>query len=190
MSRCGWSAWAPDSELNTRATQVAALSPIQLPLSRTMQFRESNLETIQLVNGPTDFDGVLTDDGRRRGRPVVELRLGKRPRAAAGKSRRGHRRGRGHAAPRAGQPIRCSRSKPSWCRSRWPPRAGSGCPMTGCASSSSPVPTSARCCPSCAWSAARRRWAASSRATSCSPSTTRWSRASARWSSRWPTSPK
>ena len=38
-----------------------SLSPIQLPLSRTMQFRESNLETIQLVNGPTDFDGVLTD---------------------------------------------------------------------------------------------------------------------------------
>jgi membrane-associated protease RseP (regulator of RpoE activity) len=26
-----------------------------------MQFRESNLETIQLVNGPADFDGVLTD---------------------------------------------------------------------------------------------------------------------------------
>src|SRR6187399_1154957 len=51
----------PDSELNTRATQVADLSPIQLPLSRTMQFRESNLETIQLVNGPTDFDGALTD---------------------------------------------------------------------------------------------------------------------------------
>jgi hypothetical protein len=51
----------PDSELNTRATQVADLSPIQLPLSRTMQFRESNLETIQLVNGPTDFDGAITD---------------------------------------------------------------------------------------------------------------------------------
>ena len=50
-----------DSELNSRATQVSSLSPIQLPLSRTMQFRESNLETIQLVNGPTDFDGVLTD---------------------------------------------------------------------------------------------------------------------------------
>jgi S1-C subfamily serine protease len=50
-----------DSELNSRSTTVAALSPIQLPLSRTMQFRESNLETIQLVNGPTDFDGVLTD---------------------------------------------------------------------------------------------------------------------------------
>ena len=50
-----------DNELNTRATQVAGQSPIQLPLSRTMQFRESNLDTIQLVNGPTDFDGVLTD---------------------------------------------------------------------------------------------------------------------------------
>jgi S1-C subfamily serine protease len=40
---------------------VANLTPIQLPLSRTMQFRESNLETILLVNGPSDFDGVLTD---------------------------------------------------------------------------------------------------------------------------------
>ncbi|HEV8442442.1 MAG TPA: trypsin-like peptidase domain-containing protein [Steroidobacteraceae bacterium] len=50
-----------DSELNVRATQVANLTPIQLPLSRTMQFRETNLETVQLVNGPSDFDGVLTD---------------------------------------------------------------------------------------------------------------------------------
>jgi S1-C subfamily serine protease len=50
-----------DSELHVRATQVATLSPIQLPLSRTMQFRESNLETVQLVNGPADFDGVLAD---------------------------------------------------------------------------------------------------------------------------------
>ncbi|HEU4590140.1 MAG TPA: trypsin-like peptidase domain-containing protein [Steroidobacteraceae bacterium] len=52
----------PDSEINTRTTQVASVNPIQLPLSRTMQFRESNLDTIQLVNGPTDFDGVLTDE--------------------------------------------------------------------------------------------------------------------------------
>jgi S1-C subfamily serine protease len=50
-----------DSELNSRATMVAGLTPIQLPLSRTMQFRESNLETVQLVNGPSDFDGALTD---------------------------------------------------------------------------------------------------------------------------------
>ena len=94
-----------DSELNSRSTQVSSLSPIQLPLSRTMQFRESNLETIQLVNGPTDFDGALTDSAGRRRRPVVELRVGERPRAAAGKSRRRHRRGGGHAAPRAGKPV-------------------------------------------------------------------------------------
>src|SRR5688572_20134933 len=50
-----------DSEINVRTTQVATLNPIQLPLSRTMQFRESNLETIQLVNGPADFDGVISD---------------------------------------------------------------------------------------------------------------------------------
>jgi S1-C subfamily serine protease len=50
-----------NSEINARATQVANLTPIQLPLSRTMQFRESNLETILLVNGPSDFDGVLAD---------------------------------------------------------------------------------------------------------------------------------
>jgi len=52
-----------DSEINVRPTQVANLAPVQLPLSRTMQFRETNLETIQLVNGPTDFDGVLVDAG-------------------------------------------------------------------------------------------------------------------------------
>ncbi len=50
-----------DGEINVRSTQVASLSPIKLPLSRTMQFRESNLETIQLVNGPSDFDGVILE---------------------------------------------------------------------------------------------------------------------------------
>ncbi len=51
-----------DGDVNLRTTQVSKLEPIQLPLSRTMQFRESNLETVLLVNGPTDFDGVLLDD--------------------------------------------------------------------------------------------------------------------------------
>jgi pro-apoptotic serine protease NMA111 len=61
----GESLWAigmaADGEINVRHTQVATISPIQLPLSRTMQFRESNLETISLVSPPTDFDGVLSD---------------------------------------------------------------------------------------------------------------------------------
>jgi S1-C subfamily serine protease len=50
-----------DSEISARATQIATIDPIALPLSRTMQFRDGNLDVIQLVNPPTDFDGVLTD---------------------------------------------------------------------------------------------------------------------------------
>jgi S1-C subfamily serine protease len=50
-----------DSELRSRNTQIASIDPLQLPLSRTMRFRDSNLEAIQLVNPPTEFDGVLSD---------------------------------------------------------------------------------------------------------------------------------
>jgi S1-C subfamily serine protease len=50
-----------DSELRSRNTQVAAIDPLELPLSRTMRFRDSNLEAVQLVNPPLEFDGVLTD---------------------------------------------------------------------------------------------------------------------------------
>ncbi len=52
---------APDTGLKSRSTTVADIDPVALPLSRTMQFREANLETIELVNGPQDFDGVLLD---------------------------------------------------------------------------------------------------------------------------------
>jgi pro-apoptotic serine protease NMA111 len=51
----------PDSELHARSTEVASIDPLQLPLSRTMRFRDSNLETVQLVNPPMEFDGVLAD---------------------------------------------------------------------------------------------------------------------------------
>ena len=47
--------------MRSRNTQVASIEPLDLPLSRTMRFRDSNLETVQLVNPPTDFDGVLAD---------------------------------------------------------------------------------------------------------------------------------
>ena len=118
----------PDSELNARATQVASLTPIQLPLSRTMQFRDSNLETIQLVNGPTDFDGVLTDAVRAASSACGRASPGK---AAASCSRKIA------AWPSAScrtcsaacrRNSRCIRSKPSSCRSRWRPRAASGLP--------------------------------------------------------------
>ncbi|HLJ39242.1 MAG TPA: trypsin-like peptidase domain-containing protein [Steroidobacteraceae bacterium] len=50
-----------DSQLRSRATEIAGIEPLELPLSRTMRFRDSNLETVQLVNPPLDFDGVLAD---------------------------------------------------------------------------------------------------------------------------------
>jgi len=50
-----------DQRLATLATQVADLEPAQFPLSRTLAFRESNLEVVSLTNPPTDFDGVITD---------------------------------------------------------------------------------------------------------------------------------
>ena len=50
-----------DSQMHSRATQIASIDPLSLPLSRTMRFRDTNIETIGLVNPPSDFDGVLTD---------------------------------------------------------------------------------------------------------------------------------
>jgi pro-apoptotic serine protease NMA111 len=50
-----------DSELHARGTEIAGIDPLELPLSRTMRFRDSNIETVQLVNPPQEFDGVLSD---------------------------------------------------------------------------------------------------------------------------------
>ncbi len=50
-----------DSQMRSRSTQIASIEPLELPLSRTMRFRDSNLEIAQLVNPPADFDGVLSD---------------------------------------------------------------------------------------------------------------------------------
>ncbi len=50
-----------DSQMHARGTDIASIDPLELPLSRTMRFRDSNLETVQLVNPPNEFDGVLAD---------------------------------------------------------------------------------------------------------------------------------
>ena len=50
-----------DSQMHARSTEIASIEPLELPLSRTMRFRDSNLETVQLVNPPAEFDGVLAD---------------------------------------------------------------------------------------------------------------------------------
>ena len=53
-----------DFKLIYRTTEVASVDSIQYPVSRTVRFRETNLETLDLVNGPKDIDGVILD---RRG---------------------------------------------------------------------------------------------------------------------------
>jgi S1-C subfamily serine protease len=54
-----------NGQIKSRTTTVADVEPLQLPLSRSVQFRESNLEVATLVNAPEDFVGVLADDGGR-----------------------------------------------------------------------------------------------------------------------------
>ena len=54
-----------DHRLVAQSSEVASIDAVQFPLSRTLRFRDTNLETISLVNAPSDFDGVLVDgDGR------------------------------------------------------------------------------------------------------------------------------
>jgi S1-C subfamily serine protease len=54
--------------IKSRTTTIADVSPLQLPLSRSVMFRETNLEVASLVNAPDDFVGVLADSsGRVRG---------------------------------------------------------------------------------------------------------------------------
>jgi len=50
-----------DHQLARQKAEVASVEPLVLPLSRTLRFRDSNIEGISLVNGPNDFDGVLVD---------------------------------------------------------------------------------------------------------------------------------
>ena len=77
----------PDHDVMSQWSQVASLSPLNLPLSRTLRFRDSNLEAVDLVNAPTDFDGVLVDaEGRtlalwssfayQAGRETTQINLG------------------------------------------------------------------------------------------------------------------
>ena len=53
-----------DNKLVFQTTEVGSIEPLFFPLSRTMRFRDTNLETLALVNGPMDIDGVIVD---RRG---------------------------------------------------------------------------------------------------------------------------
>ncbi|MCE7902719.1 MAG: hypothetical protein DYH20_08735 [Gammaproteobacteria bacterium PRO9] len=45
--------------LALRSATFDGFAPVDYPLSRTIRFRESNLETLNLVSGPSDLDGVV-----------------------------------------------------------------------------------------------------------------------------------
>ena len=51
-----------DAKIMSQKTQVASLDVLSFPLSRTLRFRDSNIEAVSLVNPPGDFDGVLSDE--------------------------------------------------------------------------------------------------------------------------------
>lgn len=59
---------SPDNRVVSQQATVASIGPVTFPLSRTLQFRDANLEVMRLVNGPDDFDGVIVD---RRGGVVA-----------------------------------------------------------------------------------------------------------------------
>lgn len=54
-----------DHKLQSQPTEIASIQPVNFPLSRTMRFRDSNLETFSVVNAPGDYDGVLMDERGR-----------------------------------------------------------------------------------------------------------------------------
>ncbi|MFO7287150.1 MAG: PDZ domain-containing protein [Gammaproteobacteria bacterium] len=56
---------APDHNVLSQTAQIASITEANFPLSRTLRFRDSNLEVVSLVNGPADFDGVIIDDEGR-----------------------------------------------------------------------------------------------------------------------------
>ena len=57
-----------NGQIRARTTTISDVQPIDLPLSRTVRFRDSNLDVASLVDPPEDVVGVLTgNDGRVRG---------------------------------------------------------------------------------------------------------------------------
>jgi S1-C subfamily serine protease len=56
---------AADHKLMSQSSEVASVTEVNFPLSRTLRFRETNLEAATLVNPPTDFDGVIVDQQGR-----------------------------------------------------------------------------------------------------------------------------
>jgi S1-C subfamily serine protease len=77
----------PDFRMLSQSSEVANVSAAAFPLSRTLRFRDTNLDIVTLVNGPSDFDGTLVDSQGRvlgmwasfayqTGRDLTQINLG------------------------------------------------------------------------------------------------------------------
>jgi S1-C subfamily serine protease len=77
----------PDFKLLSQSSEVANVSAASFPLSRTLRFRDTNMDVVSLVNGPSDFDGTIVDlQGRvlgmwasfayQTGRDLTQVNLG------------------------------------------------------------------------------------------------------------------
>jgi S1-C subfamily serine protease len=62
-----------DHQLVHQESTVASVDPLTLPLSRTLRFRDTNIEGVDLVNAPRELDGVLVD---KRGRSSFPMQAG------------------------------------------------------------------------------------------------------------------
>jgi pro-apoptotic serine protease NMA111 len=51
-----------DSKILSHKTEISSVDVVSFPLSRTLRFRDSNLEAVSLINPPNDYDGVLADE--------------------------------------------------------------------------------------------------------------------------------
>ena len=77
----------PDFKMMSQSSEVANVTAAAFPLSRTLRFRDTNLDVVTLVNGPSDFDGTIVDfQGRvlgmwasfafQQGRDLTQINLG------------------------------------------------------------------------------------------------------------------
>ncbi|HEY9182164.1 MAG TPA: hypothetical protein VIQ99_03130, partial [Gammaproteobacteria bacterium] len=77
----------PDFRMLSQSSEVANVAAAAFPLSRTLRFRDTNLDVVSLVNGPSDFDGTIVDlQGRvlgmwasfayQSGRDLTQVNLG------------------------------------------------------------------------------------------------------------------
>ncbi len=162
-----------DSKIMSQHTQVASVDVVSFPLSRTLRFRDSNLEAISLVNAPADLDGVLANEkgevlalwssfAFETQRELEQVNRGI-PADLVTEMIQRRRRSSGRCIP-SRRNSTCSRSR---ARANW------ACPTTGCGASRSTIRSAGRCSASIGWLPVRPRRRCSSRAICCSPSTAR-----------------